>query len=84
MPPFKLGLMAEQWMLFESVCLKGASDLQRRDMKVAFYAGAECILFRIIQSFAPESEPTETDLKIMENVYQELVDFSKAVQKGKI
>ena len=50
-------------------------------MRRAFYAGAESILFRVIQSFAPESEPTDADLKIMEDLDQELKDFARAVKE---
>ena len=80
---FKLGLMAEQWMDFETRVLRDAPAEVRKHQKRAFYAGAECILFRVIQAFAPEAEPTEMDVAIMEGVHQELRAFGKLVKDGK-
>jgi hypothetical protein len=80
----KRQLMAEQWDQFARAVLpKEASLVQQREMRRAFYAGAESILFRVIQSFAPESEPTDADLKIMEDLDQELKDFAKLVKAGR-
>ncbi len=77
-------LMAEQWNEFSRTVLpKDAGAVQRKEMRRAFYAGAQCILFRLIASFAPESEPTDADLKIMQDLDQELQDFAKAVKAGR-
>jgi len=80
----KRQLMAEQWDQFARAVLPPQiSTLQRREMRRAFYAGAESILFRVIQSFAPESEPTDEDLKIMENIDRELKEFARDVKAGR-
>jgi hypothetical protein len=80
----KRQLMAEQWNGFSrALHLERHSETQRLEMRRAFYAGAESILFRVIQSFAPESEPTDGDLKIMEDLDQELKDFAKLVKAGR-
>jgi hypothetical protein len=77
-------LMAEQWNQFaEKVLPSTVSSFQRREMRRAFYAGAESILFRVIQAFAPDSEPTDGDLQIMEDLDQELKDFAQDVKEGK-
>jgi hypothetical protein len=52
-------------------------------MRRAFYAGAESILFRVIQAFAPESEPTEADLQIMQDLDDELKEFARMVADGR-
>ncbi len=78
----KKRLMAEQWTLFEKIISKDAPAIQRKEMKRAFYAGAQCILFRVIQAFAPETEPTAEDIQIMEDVHQELQEFAQQVQRG--
>ncbi|HZT29697.1 MAG TPA: hypothetical protein VFA33_07440 [Bryobacteraceae bacterium] len=76
--------MAEQWDQFARAVLPpGVSEIQRREMRRAFYAGAESILFRVIQAFAPESEPTDADLQIMEDLHQELRDFGEMVKQGR-
>ena len=77
-------LMAEQWDYFSrAVMPPDASAVQRQQMRRAFYAGAETILFRVIQGFAPEDEPTEADLKLMDDLHQELQDFAAAVKAGR-
>lgn len=80
----KRQLMAEQWDVFARTVLpQGCSLLQKQEMRRAFYAGAQAILFKVITSFAPEEEPTEADLQIMENVYEELQDFASQVKQGR-
>jgi hypothetical protein len=76
-------LMAEQWNEFSSRIIPAdAPAIQRKEMRRAFYAGAQAILFRVIAAFAPETEPTVEDLQIMEDVDRELQDFAKAVKAG--
>lgn len=76
--------MAEQWDQFaRSVLPINAPATQRREMRRVFYAGAQSILFRVIDSFAPESEPTAEDLQIMGNLHQELQDFAQSVEQGR-
>jgi hypothetical protein len=80
----KRQLMAEQWDQFARAVLpKGVSETQRKEMRRAFYAGAESILFRVIHAFAPESEPTEADLAIMDSVDRELKEFAQMVKDGR-
>lgn len=81
----KRRLMAEEWDKFARACLPiNCPSAQRREMRVAFYAGAQSILFRVIQSFAPEAEPTESDLKVMKDLDQELQDFAESVAAGRV
>jgi hypothetical protein len=80
----KRQLMAEQWDEFaRKVLPNGVSQIQRQEMRRAFYAGAESILFRVIAALAPESEPTEADLRVMDDLDRELKDFAKAVKDGR-
>ncbi len=77
-------LMAEEWDKYaRSVLPAGASPVQKKETRRAFYAGAQSILFRVIESFAPETEPTDADLRIMENLHQELQDFAALVKAGR-
>lgn len=79
----KRQLMAEEWDKFaRAVMPRGASEDQRREMRRAFYGGAQAILFGVIAAFAPESEPTEADLEIMHNLSSELSDFADKVKAG--
>jgi hypothetical protein len=84
MPNPKRLLMAEQWDQFSRLIgLYDKPATQRREMRRAFYAGAECILFRVIASFAPEAEPTAEDLAIMQGVQDELVEFAEQMKNGR-
>jgi hypothetical protein len=77
-------LLAAEWDKFaQHVLPPTCSAVQRTEMRRAFYAGAESILFRVIQGFTPEAEPTEDDLQLMTDVNQELVDFAAAVKAGR-
>jgi hypothetical protein len=77
-------LMAVEWAQFANRVLpKNAPEVQRREMKRAFYAGAHAIVFRLISSFAPEHEVTDTDLAVMEDLDLELRNFIKDVAEGR-
>lgn len=77
-------LMAEQWdQLARSVLTAGTPATQRQEMRRAFYAGAQAILFRVIAALAPDSEPTADDLRVMEDLQRELSDFAEAVKEGR-
>ena len=77
-------LMAEQWDQFaRSVLHEGIPAIQRQEMRRAFYAGAESILFRVIAAFAPDAEPTADDLAIMDNLDRELKEFAQMVKEGR-
>jgi hypothetical protein len=77
-------LMAEQWDQFARAVLPlNTPAVQRQEMRRAFYAGAQSILFRVIESFAPDSEPTEADLLLMDDLHRELSDFAEAVKEGR-
>lgn len=76
--------MAEQWDSFARAALpSGCSSDQRREMRRAFYAGAQAIMFKVIISLAPELEPTNDDLALMDNLQRELSDFAEAVKEGR-
>jgi len=82
--PIKRQLMAEQWDQFaRQVLHPQAPAIQKQEMRRAFYAGAQAILFRVIQALAPESEPTAEDLQVMQDLEDELQAFGKAIKEGR-
>jgi hypothetical protein len=77
-------LLRAEWDKFAHHVLPPAcGPIQRTEMRRAFYAGAEAILFRVIQGFAPEEDPTEADLMMMDNLNQELIQFAEDVKAGR-
>ena len=76
--------MVEQWDQFARVVLPAdVSPTQRQEMRRAFYAGGQAIMFRVIESLAPDDEPTEEDLQVMTDLHDELQDFGKLIQQGR-
>ena len=80
----KRQLVAEQWDQFARLVLpKEAPADQRREMRRAFYSGAQAILFNVIASLDEEPEPTGEDLRIIDGVGRELEDFAEMVKNGR-
>jgi hypothetical protein len=52
-----------------------ASEDQLREMRMAFFAGAQHLFGSIMTILDPEAEPTEADLKRMESINDELNKF---------
>jgi len=77
-------LVAEQWDSFSRAVLPPhVGYAQRRDMRRAFYAGAQSILYSMMTALSPKGdEPTEDDIALISNVTRELSDFAESVTKG--
>jgi pilus assembly protein TadC len=56
-----------------------ASPAQVRDMRIAFYAGADFLFSAIMGVLAPGAEPTAKDLERMNSIADELERFRKEV-----
>lgn len=57
-----------------------APDIQRTEMRKAFFAGAQHLFASIMSILDPGSEPTERDLKRMGLIHQELEAFQKGFE----
>jgi len=80
----RTNLMAKQWDTFEKAYLpKDAPAVQRREMRRAFYAGAQGVLFGVIASLTNGAEPTAEDLAVMDGLQRELSDFARMVEGGR-
>ena len=77
-------IVAELWNEFSrKVIASDAPAIQRQEMRHAFYAGAEGLLKAIERCLDPGTDATDADLRMMEGVNQELMDFAKAVAAGR-
>lgn len=77
-----------QWLTFlESVGLANAHEIQKQEMRRAFYAGAQGLLslqMAIAQAGEAMGEDTdEAELAIMTKVADELREFSNLVRDGR-
>jgi hypothetical protein len=77
-------LIQEQWNGFARAVLPSdASAVQRTEMRRAFYGGAHALLCLVMNSLAPEAEPTPEDLRFIADLHQELEDFKDRVKQGR-
>ena len=58
-----------------------ASDLQRREMRQAFYSGARSFFDILMQGLGPGDEPTDGDMNRLKALHAELQRFGQDVQQ---
>lgn len=69
-------LLAEQWDDFARAVLPpGCSPTQRREMRRAFYAGAEGMFRAAFSNLDPSKDPTDEDVAMLAGIQEELCDF---------
>jgi hypothetical protein len=76
--------LARQWADFEHKILDplDASQLQRREMRRAFYAGAQTLFALIMGGLTPGPEPQPIDLVNLSMLIAELDEFVVKVKQG--
>lgn len=76
--------MAENWKRFAEMVLPAdAPDIQRSEMRKAFYAGATAFMGIMEELTDEDVEPTERDMEMVEAIHRELQDFAEAVGAGR-
>lgn len=72
-------LMEAGWLSLRlAVIPKSASEVQLREMRMAFFAGAQHLFASIMQILDPGADPTDADLARMESIRIELEQFAEA------
>ena len=70
------GVIATAWQSYlASVIPPDASDVQKLESRLAFYAGAAALWKGLMTVLESGAEPTEADLALMESIQTELTDF---------
>lgn len=65
------------WALYRAqVMPHDVSDIQLRETRQAFYAGAQHVLACVMVSLDPGTEPTDDDLQRMDYLHEELEEFA--------
>jgi hypothetical protein len=78
-------MMEAMWQLYRKrVIPLAATPEQLKQLKMAFYGGASSIFEGILRILTPEAEPTETDIRNMDLLHQELVQFAADAKNGKV
>jgi hypothetical protein len=80
----KVNRIAAEWNTFvEVVGLQRASATQKQEMCRAFYAGALSLLYLLTNQMDSDREPTEADMKLIDDIGAELQAFQNAVKAGR-
>ena len=70
-------LVEAGWVIFRKLVLpKDAPEDQIREMRIAFFAGAQHVFSSIMNVLDPGEEPTEKDMKRMDHLHNELQRFA--------
>lgn len=82
---FEPGKVIEQgWKRYqERVLPPGAPAIQIRETRRAFYQGIRWFIEGLLHNIDPGSEPTETDLELLDSVQDELDRFLVDVEQGR-
>jgi hypothetical protein len=64
-------------------CLADVGEVQYRETKRAFYAGAAALFAEINNMLDSGIEPTETDIANLDYLHGELVSFNNEVKAGR-
>lgn len=63
-----------------AVLPKNVSQVQHDEMRKAFFAGAQHLFASMMNILDPGSEPTDRDLRRMDQIHQELEIFGKSFE----
>ena len=78
-----MNTIAEQWELFEKAVMPtGAPDIQRQEMRRAFYGGAESLL-RLQWVVGDGSISEDAGVAIIEGWHDECLRFAEDMAKGR-
>jgi len=76
-------LIEGQWAQFrEKVISANASDIQLREMRRAFYAGAWAYYALVMNRLNPTSEPTGDDIQLLAGLDDEMREFGESILRG--
>ncbi len=83
-PLLEMNYIENEWRKFVALVMPpNAPEIQRKEMKRAFYAGSEAFLRVTLDVLEPGPEPTENDMRRMELISEELKQFATDVKEGR-
>jgi biotin synthase-like enzyme len=72
------------WASYErDVIPTKAGAIQRQESRRAFYAGAAALFGAVLRGLTEGEEPTEEDLRMLDELQEELVEHARDVAAGK-
>lgn len=80
-----MGVIANEWRDFEKAVLSNvnAGEVQRREMRRAFYAGSLSLFSSIMNILDEGVEPTAKDLVVMDSISEELKQYQRDLETGR-
>lgn len=75
--------LAEQWRSYERVLPATAGDVQRRETRRGFYAGAQAMFEVLVRGVSSGDDFTEADAALMVSLDAELRQFVEDVKAGR-
>ena len=76
--------VAEQWNTFaQAVLPRDCSDVQRKEMRRAFYAGAHMIFCMLTGSVSAGDGVEPEDITLLKDLNAECEDFAESVKAGR-
>lgn len=75
---------AQEWARYAiRVMPADAGEVQKQETRRAFYAGASAPFSVLLRSLAPEAEPTEDDLRMLDDLKAEFDQFARDIAEGR-
>lgn len=74
-------LIEAGWQSLKALVLQDAPEIQIREMRKAFFAGAQHLFTSLMQVMDDGNEPTPDDLRRMEMVSVELEAYTDALKR---
>lgn len=68
------------WMAYVILSLSGCSELQKSEMRKAYFFGAQHVFASIMRLLEPGTEPTDNDLKVVGDIHDELAKFVEEIK----
>lgn len=77
-------LIADAWRDFEiQIIPLNAPEVQRVECRRAFYQGAIAMFTGVVSSLDPSPEPTDADLRKMDDIKAEIDQFMVDLKEGR-
>lgn len=77
--------LAEKWATYrDQVVPKGAGRAQLQGTELAFYGGAASMLDVLLSVLEPGREPTPGDLRVMDEIANELREHAAKAARGEV
>lgn len=77
--------LAAEWASFERLVLPArASEVQRTEMRRAFYAGAQATFHVMMSTLTPGDEPQDADLTMLESLHAELEEWESKLERREV